>query len=200
MKAAISPKARYSLVLALGVALSWLFWETRAPWMGAEKFYRNTKLVSTSPAELGFPRTTIQLDLKEQSALTLRCFEEVCKVRLVVFEREYDPGDRAILPNGYVPFLRKGIILSDFRIVAHAGDISREELRSVFAEIRRGGLRRYKVERLVSDKRAAKVLIMHFLDIPLRLKLRPELGVAEIRGSGLTATIFTSVSELEFAE
>lgn len=168
--------------------------------MGVEKFYRNTKLVHTSPAELGFPQTTIRLDLKEQSALMLRCSGEICKVRLVVFEREYDPGDRAILPNGYIPFLREGVILSDFRIEAHVGSVSEGELQSVFAEIRRGELRRYKVERLVSDKRVARVLMMHFLDIPLRLKLRPELGIAEINGSGLNATIFASISELELVD
>ena len=130
----------------------------------------------------------------------LHCSGEICKVRIVVFEREFDPGDRAILPNGYISFLREGIVLADFRIVAHVGSVSRGELRNVFAEIRNGGLRRYKVERLVSDKRAARVLMMHFLDIPLRLRLRPELGIAEIRGSGLTVTILASVSELDLAD
>ncbi len=200
MKVSVSPKARFPLVLVLGIVLSWFLWETRSPWMGVEKFYRNTKLVNTSPAELGFPETMIRLDLKEQSALALRCSGETCRVRLVVFEREYDPGDRAILPNGYIPFLREGIVLSDFRIVAHIGSVSEEELRKVFAEIKSGELRRYKVERLVSDQRVARVLMMHFLDIPLRLQLRPELGIAEVNGSGLTVTILASISELELAD
>ena len=200
MNVSISPKARYPLVLALGIVLGCFFWETRSPWMGVEKFYRNTKLIDTSPAELGFPQTIIRLDLRGQSALMLHCSGEICKVRIVVFEREFDPGDRAILPNGYISFLREGVVLSDFRIVAHVGSVSRGELRNVFAEIRNGGLRRYKVERLVSDKRAARVLMMHFLDIPLRLRLRPELGIAEIRGSGLTVTVLASVSELDLAD
>ncbi|TSC59746.1 MAG: hypothetical protein LiPW15_766 [Parcubacteria group bacterium LiPW_15] len=200
MKVSVSPKVRSPLILALGVALGCYFWETSSPWMGVEKFYRNTRLTGVRPVEIGFPKTAIQVDLSGQSALSLLCRGEVCKVRLVVFEKEFDLADRAILPNGYIPFLREGVILSDFRIVAYdVGSVSKAELREVFAAIRVGNLRRYKIERSVKDKRVARVLTMHFMEVPLRLELRPESRIAEFYGSGLKITILTSITELEFA-
>lgn len=187
--------ARKMFWLLLLICLAAYFWDTDSPQMKPEKFYRNVRVVGVNPIEIGFPSTVIKTTFNDRLEFYMSRQGSTEHIFLVVFKQRSSPEDKVILPRGYLSFLKNGVPLTEFKILAAVGNIPRSDLQKISTEAKKARPNRLKIELLAKNEKLAKVLEMHYLGIPLELELRPEIGTARFRNSGLAIRIIANIQK-----
>ncbi len=165
--------------------------------MSAEKFYRNIAIKEVWPTKVVYPDTVVEARTGGQSDLFQRCNLKNCYFWVVASEKEFFPQEKILLPLSYLPWGKK-IPLSDFKLVAFVGKISKKDYRRVLSLVKANDMRLFRVEQIVKNPRVAKILEMYYLGIPLAVRVRPVDSGAYILHGWLHISIKGNLEGLEF--
>lgn len=168
--------------------------------MSAEKFYRNVRVVRKGSFEVRFPDSVIEESIAGPSPLSVDCRENGCQMFLVVFERGFGKSSGAILPGDYLRLISGGAALSEFRISARIGGISKTKWRECLAVLKTKNAKEVRISRLVKNELVRKALIIHHLGRAARVTLRPTACFAENGPDGLRVEVVGDVLDLQLTE
>lgn len=167
--------------------------------MSAEKFYRNIAIADIWPTKVSYPDTVVETRIKDQSSLLQRCNSEHCYFWIIAAEKEFFPQDKILLPMSYLPWSKK-IPLSHFKLTAYVGRISRGDYRKVFFLLKENAARIFKIRQIIKNRQVAEILEMHYLGLPLMVRIRPTESIARIHASGLKIVISGNLEKIEPAQ